>query len=69
MDFFRLLLIEDDSERIEQFRAWLPEDARLVVAMSAGRAIGTLQRDGRGVYAGVMLDHDLQQHAATDADR
>jgi hypothetical protein len=65
---FRLLLIEDDAERTEQFRAWLPEDVRLVVAASTGRAMGTLQRDGRGVYGGIMLDHDLGQQPATEAD-
>lgn len=31
-------------------------------------AIGALKRDGRGVYAGLILDHDLQQQAATSAD-
>ena len=66
---FRILLIEDDPVRIDQFRSWLPSNATLVVAASAGRAIGTLRRDGRGVYGGILLDHDLQQQAATEADR
>ncbi|MEQ1778970.1 MAG: hypothetical protein ABL863_10560 [Nitrosomonas sp.] len=39
----RLLLIEDSDARINQFREWLPEGVVLVVAASAGRAIGTLQ--------------------------
>ena len=64
----RILLIEDDSARIERFRKWTPEGVRLVVATSGGMAIGALKRDGRGVYAGLMLDHDLQQQAATSAD-
>jgi len=37
----RLLLIEDNGARISQFREWLPENVVLVVAASAGRAIGT----------------------------
>lgn len=54
--------------RIERIRSWLPDDITIVAAVSAGRAIGTLQREGRDTYAGIMLDHDLQQQAATTAD-
>lgn len=36
-----------------------------VVAASAGRAIGILQRDRGSVYAGIMLDHDLQENVVT----
>lgn len=64
----RLLLIEDDPERVKTFRSWLPDDIRLVVAASVGRAIGTLERDGKGVYSGILLDHDLQIQAATEED-
>lgn len=46
----------------------MPDDARLVIASSAGRAIGTLQRDSKKTYAGIMLDHDLQQQAVTATD-
>jgi len=65
--FFRILLIEDDNERVETFKAWLPEDVRLVHAGSAGRAIGILQRD-RNAYAGIMLDHDLRGQMVTEKD-
>lgn len=64
----RVLIIEDDRSRVEKFKAWLPEDVIPVVAWSAGRALGILERDRGLVYAGVLLDHDLQQHAATGAD-
>ncbi len=64
----RILLIEDDLSRIERLRSWMPQSIRLVVATSAGMAMGTLKRDGRGTYAALMLDHDLQQQAATTAD-
>lgn len=67
--FFRLLLIEDDPVRIDLFRSWLPRDARLVSATSAGSAIGTLRRDPPGTYGGILLDHDLQMQAKTDSDR
>lgn len=44
----------------------------LVVASSAGRAIGllkTIRRNDDSPYAGIMLDHDLQDQMATEADR
>ena len=63
----RLLLIEDDSERVRIFTSWLPPDIRLVHAGSAGRALGILQRD-RDAFAGIMLDHDLQGQTITMED-
>ncbi len=67
--FFRLLIIEDDFERERVLRSWLPPDAKVVVAGSAGRAIGILERDKGSVYAGILLDHDLQGRLATTTDR
>lgn len=63
----RILLVEDDDNRVKKFQSWLPDDVRLVHAGSAGRALGILQRD-RDVYAGIMLDHDLQIQIATERD-
>ena len=65
----RLLLIEDDADRITRFRAWCPSDIRLVVAASGGRALGLLERDPGRVYAGLLLDHDLPFQAVNDAER
>ncbi len=66
--FFRLLLIEDDIGRVEDFRAWLPSWAMLVWAQSAGAALGVIRRDSGRVYGGVLLDHDLEQRAKTVDD-
>ena len=66
---FRVLVVEDDKSRIERFHAWVPDVVRLVVASSAGRAIGILGRDRGSVYGGIMLDHDLNFQALTAADR
>ncbi len=65
----RILIIEDNPDRIERLLSWLPHDVRVVTATSAGRAIGILQRDPGAVYAGIMLDHDLQLQVASEADR
>lgn len=68
----RLLLIEDNHERIRLFESWMPSDVRLVVASSAGRAIGllkTIRRNDDSPYAGILLDHDLQDQIVTEVDR
>jgi hypothetical protein len=65
--FIRILLIEDDNERVDTIRSWLPVDILLVHAGSAGRALGIVQRD-RNAYAGIMLDHDLRQQMVTEHD-
>jgi hypothetical protein len=65
---FRLLLVEDDIGRVQDFRSWLPPWARLVWAQSAGQALGLIRRDRGRVYGGVLLDHDLGQRAMTADD-
>lgn len=62
---FRLLLIEDDSHRIDMFRSWLPCDVILTVATSGGQALGLLKRVQPGEYAGLLLDHDLREQMKT----
>ncbi len=66
---FRILIVEDDIERAETLRSWLPEDVRPVVVTSAGKALGLLARDRGHVYSGILLDHDLQQQTASDSDK
>jgi len=66
--FFRLLIIEDDHERERVLKSWLPPDVKTVVASSAGRAIGIIERDRGNIYAGILLDHDLQGRIATTTD-
>ena len=66
---FRLLLVEDDSDRVEIFRSWVPAGVHIVWARSAGAAIGLARRDRGSVYGGVLLDHDLQQQAITADDK
>ena len=66
--FFRLLLIEDNVGRVQDFRAWLPPWARLVWAQSAGQALGLIRRDRGHVFGGVLLDHDLAERAITQDD-
>lgn len=65
----RLLIVEDNAERIAKLRSWLPENMTAIVATSAGRAIGIMQRDQKRTYAGILLDHDLQESVVTDADK
>lgn len=65
----RVLIVEDDAAREERLRELLPEDFRGVVARSAGAALGILRRDRGSVFKAILLDHDLQQRAVTEADR
>lgn len=65
---FRLLVIEDNAERLKSFRAWTVGDLQIVWARSAGAALGLIQRDSGYVYGGVLLDHDLTELAITEAD-
>jgi CheY-like chemotaxis protein len=63
----RILIIEDDNERVRTIKKWLPANVHLVHAGSAGRAIGILQGD-RNAYTGIMLDHDLRGQIVTEKD-
>ena len=64
----RLLAIEDSDERLEILRQWIPEQFRLVCVRSAGRALRVLEMDAGRVYAGILLDHDLDQNVALDSE-
>lgn len=57
----RILLVEDSNWRIELFRTWAPSDVRLVEARCGGRAIGAIRRSLPDDWAGIMLDHDLNE--------
>ena len=65
----RLLMVEDDETRVAIIRNWLPPDVHLVWAQSAGSALGILARDGQGIYAGVLLDHDLFMRPRAEDDK
>ncbi len=64
----RILLIEDNSGRIELFRRWL-EDSHFVLieATTGGQAMGVVSRGAEGI-AGICLDHDLNTQPKTDMD-
>ncbi|MCP4577193.1 MAG: hypothetical protein GY846_13000 [Deltaproteobacteria bacterium] len=66
---FRILIVEDDADRTEILKSWIPDDVRTVVVSSAGKAMGLLARDRGDVYGGILLDHDLQLQTATEKDR
>lgn len=70
-EILKILIVEDDKTRANFFRLWMSEldGFRPVIVKSAGVALGVLQRDKGHVYAGICLDHDLQQQAVTSSDR
>ena len=68
MTVIRILIVEDDLDREKLLVSWLPPGVKAIVATSAGKAMGILRVD-RSVYAGIVLDHDLQARKAAESDR
>ena len=67
-EILRLLVVEDSEARMELFREWIPEGFRTTFVKSAGRAMKVLELDAGRVYAGILLDHDLDQAVADDSE-
>ena len=74
-EVLRLLVIEDDNQRIRKIWEWLPADFHANFVKNGGRALGVITRDGpwRGrrdepAYAGIMLDFDLNMQSALASD-
>jgi len=64
----RILIIEDNPERIEKFQSWLQHTRFLpMVANSGGQAVGMFRHGTEGV-AGICLDHDLNSNPRTESD-
>ena len=65
----RILLIEDDPDRIITFKAWLSgTEFVLIEASSGGRAMGILRKGMTGGIAGICLDNDLEKQPVTESD-
>jgi CheY-like chemotaxis protein len=65
----RILLVEDDPDRILRFRHWLENTSFVLIeASSAGRALGILRKGMSDGIAGIALDHDLNQQPITESD-
>lgn len=65
----RLLLIEDDSERITLFRTWVANTPYVLIeATTGGQAMGVVSRGPEGI-AGICLDHDLNTSPKTHQDQ
>lgn len=65
----RILLIEDDPDRIITFRAWLADtEFVLIEASSGGRALGLLRKGMANGIAGICLDNDLEKQPLTESD-
>ncbi len=67
-EILKILIVEDDRKREKLFECWMPHGFRAIFAKTAGAALGMLERDRGYVYAGICLDHDLQQRAVIVSD-
>ena len=64
----RLLVVEDNAERLALLERWIPDDVRVTFARSAGRAMRVIELDAGRVYAGMLLDHDLVDDNASESE-
>jgi hypothetical protein len=67
-DVCRLLVVEDCEQRIARFRQWIKPPFRPTFVRSAGRALRVLDLDGGRTFAGILLDHDLDQAVAAESE-
>jgi len=65
---YRLLIVEDCEQRVALLQAWLPVQVRATLVRSAGRALKVLELDAGRVYAGILLDFDLDQAVAAEPE-
>jgi hypothetical protein len=65
----RILIIEDDPDREQRLRSWLPSDMTPVVARSERTAIVALEMSKRWNCAGIVLHHGLEKLPASESDR
>lgn len=66
----RLLLIEDDADRIVLFRQWVAATPYILIeATTGGQAMGVVSRGGGDGIAGICLDHDLNTAPKTLQDQ
>lgn len=63
-----ILIIEDNPERQERLLSWLPPGTRPILAQTGGKAAGLLKRGETAEYAGIVLDHDLDEQMITNED-
>ena len=65
----RILLIEDDTGRIDVFTRWLVNtEFVLATVRSGGQALGMLSKGSTEAIAGILLDHDLSDSPFTETD-
>ena len=57
----RILVVEDDSLRVEKIKSWVPSDIIISNVTDAGVAMAQIKADRGWIYAGIMLDHDLEK--------
>lgn len=65
----RILIIEDNEERIDLFKQWMPLDIAAIYVRSAGRAVRVIELDQGSIYSGICLDHDLDEQTIVNLEK
>ncbi len=66
-NLLRILVVEDDASRVEKIRSWMPSDIIISNVTDTGVAMAQIKADKGNVYAGIMLDHDLQNQLKVES--
>ena len=64
----RILIIEDNEAIIDLFKQWMPADVQAIFVKGAGRAVRVIELDKGSVYAGICLDHDLNEQVVAEGE-
>lgn len=66
-NLLRILVVEDGASRVEKIRSWMPSDIIISNVTDTGVAMAQIKADKGNVYAGIMLDHDLQNQLKVES--
>lgn len=66
-NLLRILIVEDDTSRVEKIRSWMPPDVVISNVTDTGVAMAQIKADRGRIYAGLMLDHDLQNQLKVES--
>ena len=69
IELIRLLVVEDNQQRIDLFKRWIPKGFVPVFVPGAGRAMRVIELDAGTVFGGIALDFDLVEQPVIPSER
>lgn len=65
---FRLLLVEDNQDRIDKIHTWLPVNFELVIAANVDQAVELLKQNNVNTFGAFMLSLDIYKLSSISSD-